>query len=100
MLHIAFLSGGRDSTAMTLIMLEKGMKLDHIIFSDTGLEHKEMYEYLDKLDSFFKRKYGISITRLYPAKNFDEYIWEKRKKGEQQTFSFLEEQVRDCFCKI
>jgi 3'-phosphoadenosine 5'-phosphosulfate sulfotransferase (PAPS reductase)/FAD synthetase len=80
--HLAMLSGGRDSTAMTLMILEQGLPLDYIVFCDTGIEHDAMYEYIDKLDSFFKRKYGIKITRLKPKHTFDEYIREPRAKGE------------------
>ena len=63
MKQIAMLSGGQDSSAMTLRMLELGMKIDYIIFCDTGLEFQEMYDYINKLDSFFQRKYGIKINR-------------------------------------
>lgn len=79
---ISMLSGGRDSAAMTLMFLENKEPLDYIVFCDTGLEHDTMYEYIDKLDIFFQRKYNIKITRLYPKRNFDTYIREKRTKGD------------------
>ena len=82
MKHISMLSGGRDSTAMTLMILEKGLPLDDIVFCDTGLEHDLMYNYIDKLDLFFQRKYNIKITRLSPARSFDIYINEPRTKGD------------------
>jgi len=80
MKYIAMLSGGQDSTAMTLRLLELGMPLDYIVFSDTGLEHDEMYEYIDKLDEYFQRSYGMKVIRLKPKHDF--------------------EPVRDCFCEI
>jgi len=52
MKHIASISGGQDSTAMTVRMLELGMPLDYIIFCDTGNEFDDMYDYL--VISFFK----------------------------------------------
>ncbi len=79
---IAMLSGGQDSTAMTLRLLELGEQVDYIVFSDTGLEHDEMYEYIDKLDLFFKRKYNIEITRLHPNKTFEEWTFGIVTKGE------------------
>jgi len=82
--YIAMLSGGQDSTAMTLRLLELGEPVDYIVFADTGIEHKEMYEYIDKLDAFFQRKYGIKITRLHPPYTFDEYVWGIRSKGEYE----------------
>ena len=36
--HLVSFSGGKDSTAMLLGMLERDMKIDCILFCDTGLE--------------------------------------------------------------
>lgn len=44
------LSGGKDSTAMLLRMVEEGMRIDLIIFCDTGLEYPAMYRHLEKLE--------------------------------------------------
>lgn len=82
MKHIVCLSGGQDSTAMTLKMLEDGHPVDYIIFNDTTLEHDYMYEYINKLDSFIKRKYGMSITILKPNKSFLSWTYGKTTKGE------------------
>ena len=49
-LHIVSLSGGKDSTAMLLRMVEEGMRIDLIIFCDTGLEYPAMYRHLEKLE--------------------------------------------------
>ncbi len=37
-LHVVSLSGGKDSTAMLLRMLEEEMPVDIILFCDTGME--------------------------------------------------------------
>jgi len=84
MKYIAMLSGGQDSTAMTLRLLELGEPVDYIIFCDTGLEHDEMYEYIDKLDVFFKRKYNKEITRLHPKKSFEEWVYGAVTRGENE----------------
>ena len=42
MKHIVQLSGGKDSTAMLLMMLERGMPVDEILFCDTGVEFPAM----------------------------------------------------------
>ena len=47
--HIVSLSGGKDSTAMLLRLLEESRSVDEIIFCDTGLEFPQMYEHIDKL---------------------------------------------------
>ena len=50
------ISGGKDSTAMLLRMLEEGMPVDIIIFCDTGLEFDEMYKHIDKLEEYIAQK--------------------------------------------
>jgi len=82
--YIAMLSGGQDSTAMTLRLLELGEPVDYIVFCDTGLEHDEMYEYIDKLDAFFQRKYNIKITRLNPRKDFKHWVYGEILRGENE----------------
>ena len=82
MKYIALLSGGQDSTAMTLKLLEDGYPVDFIIFNDTTLEFKHMYEYIDKLDVFFQRKYNKKIIQLKPNKSFLDWTYGKTVKGE------------------
>jgi len=42
MKHIVAFSGGKDSTAMLLRMIELKKPIDVILFADTGLEYPEM----------------------------------------------------------
>jgi len=67
----AFWSGGADSTYMILRLLDEGLRVDKIFFSDTGMEFPEMYEYIKKVESFIKRKYNITIHRFFPAEDKD-----------------------------
>lgn len=62
MLTIANLSGGRDSTAMVIRYLELGNKIDYILFCDTGFEFPEMYDYVNKLDSYLQINFNKSIN--------------------------------------
>jgi 3'-phosphoadenosine 5'-phosphosulfate sulfotransferase (PAPS reductase)/FAD synthetase len=82
MKYIAMISGGQDSTAMTLRLLELGEPVDYIVFCDTGLEFNDMYEYIDKLDLFFQRKYGKKIIRLHPKNDFEHWTFGETTKGE------------------
>lgn len=68
--HIVSLSGGKDSTAMLLRMLEEGMPVDIILFCDTGLEFEAMYRHIDKLERYIDHP----ITRLKSDKSF-EYLF-------------------------
>ena len=50
-LHVVSFSGGKDSTAMLLRMLDEGMPVDVILFCDTGLEFPAMYDQKSKVTS-------------------------------------------------
>lgn len=79
--HIVSLSGGKDSTAMLLRMLEEGMPVDIILFCDTGLEFEGMYRHIEKLEKYI----GIPITRLKSQQPFEYLFFEhmpKRKNPE------------------
>ena len=81
MKHIVQFSGGKDSTCMLLMMLEKGMPVDDVIFCDTGMEFPQMYEHIDKVEKYIGRK----ITRLKAEHSFEWYMFEKpRTKGKWQ----------------
>lgn len=82
-LHIVSLSGGKDSTAMLLRMLEEGMPVDIILFCDTGLEFDAMYRHIDKLEKYIDRP----ITRLKGKDSFEYLFFEhepKRRNPELQ----------------
>ena len=42
-LHIVSFSGGKDSTAMLLHMMELGMQIDIVLYCDTWMEFPAMY---------------------------------------------------------
>ena len=60
--HAVSLSGGKDSTAMLLLMIERDMPIDMVLSADTGMEFPEMYEHLAKLDEHLFRERGIHIS--------------------------------------
>lgn len=55
-------SGGKDSTAMLIRLLELNTPIDYIVFADTGFEFPEMHGYIKKVEKYIKRK----ITILKP----------------------------------
>ena len=67
-------SGGKDSTAMLLMMLERGERVDHIVFFDTGWEFPQMLDHIAEVERHISRE----ITRLHPAKSFDYWMYEHR----------------------
>lgn len=68
---------------MLLMMLEKGMQIDCILFCDTGLEFPGMYEHLEKLEKYI----GRPITRVRAEKDF-EYLFKEHpiKRGRSESF--------------
>lgn len=79
--HIVSFSGGKDSTAMLLMMLEKGMPVDDIVCCDTGKEFPQMYEHWAKVEKYIGRK----ITILKAPKTFEYYMFEHQKtKGKNK----------------
>lgn len=75
-LYVASLSGGKDSTAMVLRLIEEGRPLDRILFCDTGIEFPQMYEHLDRL----QRDIPIPIIRLKADRSFEYYLLEHKPK--------------------
>ena len=69
--HAVSLSGGKDSTAMLLLMIERDMPINMVLSADTGMEFPEMYEHLAKLDEHLFRERGIHITTLRHPKGFE-----------------------------
>ena len=90
--HVVSFSGGKDSTAMLLRMLELGMPVDEIIFCDTAVEFPQMYEHLDKVEQYIGRR----ITRLRAEHDYPYMLLEHRKKNGTQGYSFPDFRSRWC----
>ncbi len=77
LVHVVSFSGGKDSTALLLKMLESNMQIDEIVFCDTGVEFPEMYRHIERV----KKYIDLPITTLKSKHTF-EYLmfdYEKRK---------------------
>lgn len=79
--HIVSFSGGKDSTALLLRMIEDGMRVDEIIFADTGMEFPEMYEHIVKVEDYI----GMEITKVKPTHDHLHYMFHHVKtKGKNK----------------
>jgi 3'-phosphoadenosine 5'-phosphosulfate sulfotransferase (PAPS reductase)/FAD synthetase len=67
--HIMGLSGGKDSTALAVLLHKEIPEMEYF-FCDTGKELQETYDYLDKV----KARLGIKIEYLSPEKGFDHWL--------------------------
>ena len=94
--YIVSFSGGKDSTAMLLLLIENNRPIDEIIFCDTGMEFQDMYEHIEKV----KEMAGLPITVLKSDKSFEYYMFDhvktKGKNKGQKGYSWPDFRNRWC----
>lgn len=78
--HAVSLSGGKDSTCLLLLMIERGMPIDIVLNTDTGMEFPEMYDHLAKVDEYLYRERGLHITTLRHPQGFEWLMFDEPKK--------------------
>lgn len=71
--HVASFSGGKDSTAMVLHMIERGDRLDEVIFCDTTMEFPAMIRHVAKVRKVIEAA-GIKFTELRAEHDFEYYL--------------------------
>lgn len=85
MKHIVNFSGGKDSTAMLIRMIEEGMPIDDIVFikvmatDEIGADYPEMYDYIEKVEDYIGRK----ITIVPSILTFDEVFHSRYQTGKR-----------------
>lgn len=85
MKHIVSFSGGKDSSAMLIRMVEEGIPIDDIVFinvmatPEIGAELPEMYEYVKRMEQYVHRK----ITMVPSVMSFDEGFHQKYQTGQR-----------------
>jgi 3'-phosphoadenosine 5'-phosphosulfate sulfotransferase (PAPS reductase)/FAD synthetase len=80
MKHIVACSLGKDSVAMLLMMIEKGMQIDDIRFANTTMEFPENWKYLKKLEEYIGRKINI----IQPNTNFNKWFYGLYTRGNKK----------------
>jgi 3'-phosphoadenosine 5'-phosphosulfate sulfotransferase (PAPS reductase)/FAD synthetase len=80
-------SGGKDSTALLVRLIETSGLPDKVIFADTGswmgvpFEFPELYEYIKRVEE----RFGFKTERLkLPDKTFEKWFYGKPERGENQ----------------
>ena len=78
-------SGGKDSTAMLLRMIELGEHIDEVICCDTYKEFPAMYRHIERVKKVVEAA-GIKFTVLRADKSFDYYMFEYNPKRKNKKF--------------
>lgn len=84
------LSGGKDSSCLLILMIEKGLPIDSVLYADTFMEFPEMENHIAKLDDFLFRERGLHITTLRHPHGFEWLMFDEPK----QKPSCLENRAR------
>lgn len=85
--HVASFSGGKDSTAMVLHMIERGDPLDEVVFCDTTMEFPAMIRHVEKVKQVIEAA-GIKFTTLRAEHDFEYYLTEYEVKKRKPDSAF------------
>lgn len=84
-------SGGKDSAAMLLRMLELNDPVNYpvtrIAFADTGFEFPDLYEYIKLIQAYLDDHYGhlgLTIEYLKPASTWDDWFYGIVERGDNK----------------
>jgi 3'-phosphoadenosine 5'-phosphosulfate sulfotransferase (PAPS reductase)/FAD synthetase len=78
--RIASVSFGKDSLAMLLRLLEERWPLDEVVFYDTGMEFRSIYETRDRVLPLLSER-GVRYTELRPDYDFEWKMFDKPVNG-------------------
>ena len=85
--HVASFSGGKDSTAMVLHMIERGDHLDEVMFCDTTMEFPGMIRHVEKVKKVIEAA-GIKFTELRAPHDFEHYLTEYEVENRKPESDF------------
>lgn len=85
--HVASFSGGKDSTAMVLHMIERGDHLDEVLFCDTTMEFPAMLRHVEKIKQVVEEA-GIKFVTLRSDLGFEHYLTAVDAPNRKPTSSF------------
>lgn len=108
-MHLVSFSGGKDSTAMLLHMIELDMQIDKVLYCDTWMEFPAMYKHIEKIKKVVKDA-GIEFVTLKNPLSFKylmlEHQPERRKStqeklgGNPKGYSWAGSRLRWCTSKL
>ena len=94
-LNVVSFSGGKDSTAMLLMMIGKGYRIDKILFVDTTKEFPAMYKHIDKVREII-HPLSIDVLKIDFDYWFSEHIKTKGKNKGERGYGWASNGTRWC----
>lgn len=82
--HIVCFSGGKDSAAMLLRMIELKMPIDRILFCDTRMEFPELLQYVKRMNNYTVETIGVPIETLVSPTTWDHWFFGKISRGKNE----------------
>lgn len=77
--RILSFGGGLQTTALAILIAERKVEVDAVVFADTGAEKPETYWYIDEYVRPLLQQAGVEfITVRKPDELLYEYCWRKR----------------------
>lgn len=84
-IHIVSWSGGKDSTAMVLRMLELKMPVDMLLFANTFWEFPEMYAFQEHFKAYMKKNYPkIPVVTCQTTTTWDTWFHGEVTRGKMK----------------
>jgi len=93
-MNIVSFSGGKDSTAMLLMMLEKGLPVDRVICVDTTKEFPQMYEHINAVQKLCPVE--IEVVKIDFDYWFGDHVKTKGKNKGKKGYGFPDFRNRWC----
>jgi 3'-phosphoadenosine 5'-phosphosulfate sulfotransferase (PAPS reductase)/FAD synthetase len=93
-MNIVSFSGGKDSTAMLLMMLEKGLPVDRVICVDTTKEFPQMYEHINAVQKLCPVE--IEVVKIDFDYWFGDHVKTKEKNKGKKGYGFPDFRNRWC----
>jgi len=92
--HVVSFSGGKDSTAMLLLMIEKEMRIDEIVFIDTTKEFPGMYKHIKQVEMYIQKP--ITTLKMDFDYYFSEHVKTKGKRKGEKGYGWPDFRNRWC----
>lgn len=94
-MNVVSFSGGKDSTAMLLMMLEKSIAVDRVICVDTTKEFPQMYEHIQKVQAMIA-PLEIEIVKIDFDYWFGDHTITRGKRKGEKGYGFPDFRIRWC----